>query len=986
MGSRKKNKNRKSHSTSRNTLRSNNNVNTKRTNANYSSKYTEVPNDISNTTRISTLERKTSPAKRSASKNVISHKKNSKNGNRNKSTGPIRSGAELKGLRKNKKRNNKKSQKRRSIILKTILILFIFFLLAILIAGGVFVGIFFSDKFAITKEDLLISNSNTVIYDAEGNVILELSGTENRKIISIDEMSPQLPNAFVAIEDERFYKHHGVDLKRTTAATLTYLVHSGSSNFGGSTITQQLVKNITNEKDSTGTAGMQRKVKEMSRAYQIEKMIDKKQILELYLNLIPLASSGGDICGVEMASIFYFNKSAKDLSIEECAFIAGVTHSPTQYNPYKEQPNTERISSRTKTVLAKMKKLGFITEDEYNTAVANVDAGLHFEQGVLPNSNIKSYFVEAAVDQVVKELVEEKGMSKEYAESRVFNGGLKIYTTQVSAVQQAVETEYKSDTFIKPSTKEEGQHTQSAMVIIDHKTGHVVGCMGGLGNDVDAIGVNRIESVRQPGSSIKPIGVYGPALEKGIITAATVYDNSKTTFGKSYSPGNASSSYSGLCTVRQALEVSSNIVACKVISELTPDAAIDFMRQLGITSLVKDSESTNGVSDSNTSLALGTASISPLEMAAAYATIANDGIYIEPTFYTKVEDSDGNVLIESSQESRRVISEGTSFILKSLLKQVVEGTYGTAKACKMGNVDVAAKTGTTQQQNDLWLCGFTPYYTAATWFGYDYSEYVSNAGGSPATLIWANVMKNIHANLPENRFVQPSNVVTARVCNVSGKCATSACSSTHTEFFVEGTVPTQCTGHTSYTVCAESGKIATEYCPKTTTASGTVAPEKEQNPNWKTVTGNKYSVITEKCTIHNAETAKKNEEQKNNNNENKTVVTNSDVKVPNVVGKTEAAALSELGALKVQKDYKADPNKANGVVLSQSISAGSVVSKEATIRLTINKITTPPNTTNNTKANTTGNGGNADNTNNNTKQQVENTNNTTTNTTPQNNN
>ena len=430
MGSRKKNKKRKNNSTKTNTIKYNKNLNTTKSNANYSARIADIPNDISNTERIPTIERSTTSAKHVAnkstvSKKVASHGKQSNKKDHKKSTGPIRNGAELKYA---KKKKSKKGKKKHTVLKRVILIFFILFLLAFLIAGGVFVGIFFSDKFAITKEDLLISNSNTIIYDAEGNVILELSGTENRKIISIDDMNPQLPNAFVAIEDERFYKHHGIDIKRTAAATLTYVVNSGSSNFGGSTITQQLVKNITNEKESTGTAGMQRKVKEMSRAYQIEQMIDKRQILELYLNLIPLASSGGDICGVEMASIYYFNKSAKDLSLEECAFIAGVTHSPTQYNPYKEEPNMDRIVSRTKTVLGKMKDLGFITNDEYNAAIANVDAGLHFEQGELPTSNIKSYFVEAAVDQVVNELVEEKGMSKEYAESRVFNGGLKIYT------------------------------------------------------------------------------------------------------------------------------------------------------------------------------------------------------------------------------------------------------------------------------------------------------------------------------------------------------------------------------------------------------------------------------------------------------------------------------------------------------------------------------------------------------------------------------
>ena len=855
--------------------------------------------------------------------------------------GPIRRGTP------NKKTKRNKVKKDHSKLKKAILIIVALLFLLVLIAGGVFVGIFFSDKFAMTREDLLIGYSNTIIYDSEGNVIAELSGKENRKIIKIDEMSPYLPKAFVSIEDERFYKHKGVDVKRTVAATVMYVTHSGESNFGGSTITQQLVKNITNEKESSGTAGMQRKIKEMSRAYQIEKMLSKDDILELYLNLIPLASSGGDICGVEVASMYYFNKSASDLSIEECAFLAGVTHSPSQYNPYKENPNTDRINTRTKTVLGKMKELKYITDEQYNEAIAKVDEGLKFEKGELPTSTIKDYFVSAAVEEVVKDFVEQKGMSEEYARNRVFSGGLKIYTTQISSVQKTVEAEYKAETYVRQSPSTEGAHTQSAMVIMDHKTGRVVGCMGGLGTDVDAIGINRINSTRQPGSSIKPIGVYGAALEKGIINASTVYDNTYPTyFGPTYHPNNASNQKTGLCTIRDALEVSSNIVACKVMTELGPDNSIDFMRQMGITSLVKASESTNGVSDSNTSLALGTASISPLEMAAAYATIANDGVYIEPTFYTKVEDSTQNVILETKQETRRVFSEGNSFVMKSLLKQVVEGSQGTARLCRMDNMDVSAKTGTTQDQKDVWLCGFTPYYTAATWFGYDKPEYVNTAGGSPATLIWASVMKNVHSGLEGKRFEQPGNVVTAQVCRSSGKCATSACKDTYTEYFVEGAVPGKCEGHNAFKVCSETKKLATEYCPHTETVYGLAKPEKEVNAKWKTNGDGKYSVITEKCDKHTAESSNKDNDNNKDNNATVTVDDNkkkdSDITVPNVVGLSETAARNALSGLSIDVKYQSDSTKTNGVVVSQSIKANTVVSKNKSITITVNKIQAQP--------------------------------------------
>ena len=846
----------------------------------------------------------------------------------------------IKKAKKNGKGNKSDvNTKRRKLIIRIALAVVALVLLVFLIFAGIFAGIVFSDKFALTKEDLLIGVSSTIVYDADGNVIAELSGKENRKLINIDDMSEYLPKAFVAIEDERFYQHKGVDLKRTAGATLKFVTHSGESNFGGSTITQQLVKNITNEKDSSGKAGMQRKVREMSRAYQIEKMISKKEILELYLNLIPLASSGGDICGVEVASMYYFNKSAHDLSIEECAFLAGVTHSPSQYNPYKDNPNMDKIKSRTKTVLAKMKDLKYIDEGQYNEAVAKVDEGLHFEKGELPSSTIKDFYVSAAIEQVVKDLVEQKGMSEEYARNRVFGGGLKIYTTQVISIQDTVEEEYKADTYIKPATSSDAAecaHTQSAMVIIDHKTGKVVGCMGGLGTDVDAVGINRINSVRQPGSSIKPIGVYGPALEKGIITASTVYDNTyPTVFGSSYTPNNASNQKTGLCTVRDALEVSSNIVACKVMTELGPDNSIDFMRSLGISSLVKASESENGRSDSNTSLALGTASISPLEMAAAYATIANDGVYIEPTFYTKVEDASGNVLVEANQETRRVFSEGNAYVMKTLLKQVVEGAQGTARICKMANMDVGAKTGTTQDEKDVWLCGMTPYYTAATWFGYDVPERVNTYGGSPATLIWNNVMKKIHQDLEGKLFDKPDSVVTARVCRVSGKCAAADCTDTYVEYFVEGAVPGKCEGHNSFEICKESHKLATEFCHDKEEVHGLAVPEKEVNPRWKTNGGDKYNIITETCDIHTAETKKKEEDETK-----VTPVTpeDTDVTVPNVKGMKEAEAKSALAAIKVEIEYKATSNSNEvGRVLEQSKSAGSVVSKQATIKLIVGK-------------------------------------------------
>lgn len=828
-----------------------------------------------------------------------------------------------------------KNKKKHTKLKKFFIILLLLFVLLILVGIGIFCGIFFSDKFALSKEDLLLANANTVIYDKDGNVIAELSGDENREIISIGDMSEYLPKAFVAIEDERFYNHSGVDLKRTLAATSTYLL-KGDSSFGGSTITQQLIKNITNERENSGKAGVERKIKEMSRAYQVEKMISKDQILELYLNIIPLGADGGDICGVEMASTYYFNKSASELSIEECAFLAGINNAPNTYNPFKNVDDaekqaqvTDKIKTRTQTVLKKMKELGYITDEQYKTAYDNVEAGLAFNKGTLPTSSVKSYFVQAAIEQVVDDLVEQKGFSEEYAKSRVYGGGYKIYTTQSSEVQSDIESIYKSNEYILNSS-EAKEHSQSAMVIMDYTTGQVVGCMGGLGTDVDATGINRAtSSTRQPGSSFKPIVTYGCGLEKGVITAGTVYDNSPTTFGNKWTPS-STSYYSGLCTVRNAIEVSSNTVAAKIMSEIGPDNAIDFARKCGITSLIKSSEDSK-TNDSNLpSMALGglTKGVTPLQMAAAYSMIANNGVYISPTFYTKVEDSAGNIIIEPEQTTERVMTEQNAYIMKTLLKQPVEGAHGTATSCKISGIDVGAKTGTTNSNKDRWLCGITPYYAAATWYGYD-DNAVVNGSGNYAAKVWIAVMKKVHANLPSATFTEPSGIVQVQICKKSGCKATSSCSDTYTEYYAEDSVPKECEGH-SLKICSDSGKLATDNCPNTYYFS--FVPEKERNPSWKTNSNINSSAPSEECDIH------KTPQTSNGNNSGVDVTISSDIIIPNVVGKTESAAKRELKDLYVEVKYKSDKNKNNGEVISQSLSSGTIVAKGTKITITVNKI------------------------------------------------
>lgn len=839
----------------------------------------------------------------------------------------------------NKEKNQKSKQVNKAkIIKKIIIILILVFILISLIGAGIFAGIFFSDKFAMSKEDLLISNSNTFVYDSEGNLIRELSGDENRKIITLNDMPEYLPKAFIAIEDERFYEHHGIDIKRSTAATITYIFNKGTSSFGGSTITQQLIKNITNEKDDEGKAGIQRKIREMSRAYQIEKIISKSQILELYLNIIYLGGYGRNICGVEVASEYYFGKSADELTISESAYLAGINHSPNNYNPFTETDNTEKIKKRTKTVLDKMKELGMISNEEFNKAISEVDAGLNFRQGNLSNGTDMSYHLSATIEQVVNQMVEEKGMSYEYAKSRLYGGGYKLYTTEVRSIQNRMQEEYIKDKYIVKSKKNSGQHSQSAMVIIDYKTGNVVGCMGGLGTDVNALGLNRIYSARQPGSSIKPIASIAPSLESKIITAGTVYDDSPTTFNNGkYDPKN-SSGYKGLITVRKAIEVSSNVVEVKIMSELGPENSIKFLKQLGLNHL--DDKEDNGLA-----IVLGglTHGATPLEMAGAYATIANGGEYITPTFYSKLVDSQGKTVLQPKQEKRRVMSEGTAYITKSILKSPVIGSNGTATNCRISGMDVGAKTGTTDSNKDRWLCGLTPYYAAATWFGFDDPEVISYSG-NPSAKIWSAIMQDIHKDLPKKTFDKPSNIVTAKICKDSGKSATGSCSNTYTEEFVSGTVPSACTGHSRLKVCKETGKLANEFCIDIEERNGLQPPEKEKNAIWKTSAGGKYSTITDVCDVH-----KKPEIDTNvinnviNSLENNTPVVDTPdnvnkVKVPNVVGKTESEAKKALDAVKLRYkiEYEVNDEKV-GIVIRQTRKAGEEVKEDTIVTLIVGK-------------------------------------------------
>ena len=704
-------------------------------------------------------------------------------------------------LQAKKEKKAKKAEKRKKhrilkFIIKFFLIIIILILL-LLIAGmwgfaGLLLGWYGNEDIQISKEDLVIKVSNSVIVDQNGTVLADLSGDEKRKIITLEDMADYLPKAYIAIEDERFYQHSGVDFKRTAGAIANTLLN-GASSYGGSTITQQLVKNITNDNESTGIEGIKRKIREWQRAYQVERMISKDQILELYLNILFVGAN--NLHGVELGAEYYFNKSAKDLSLAECAFMAGINHSPNSYNPYSTTvDNSEKIKNRTIVVLNKMKELEYIpNEEEYQNAVAEVQNGLQFGTGEIMGGSVFSYHTDAVISQVVEQVMEEKNMTEQMAKNYVYSSGLTIHSTVDMNIQTRLEEEYAKEKYVIKGRKRNSdgtllnEHSQSGMAIVDYKTGNVVAVAGGFGEKTSA-GWNRATQMeKQTGSSIKPLADVAPALQEKIITAATVYDDSSTRFGKKYEPKNYNG-FKGLINIRSFIRTSQNIPAVKIMVELTPKKSLEYLQNMGISSL-------DPVTDNVLSLALGgmTSGVSPLEMASAYGTIANDGVYITPTFYTSVTDSDGNTVLTPKQETRQVISKQNAYIMKTIIQEPVK-SGGTATYCAIPGMDVAAKTGTTDNDYDRWLCGFTPYYSAATWYGYDNSETVYYSG-NPAGQIWDAVMTDIHKDLPSASFVRPEGIVERTVCRTTGCLASKNCTNTYTEIFTEDNLPEQCTNH-----------------------------------------------------------------------------------------------------------------------------------------------------------------------------------------------
>lgn len=605
----------------------------------------------------------------------------------------------------------------------------------------------FSSDAIIESIKNLEMNMTSIVYvqDNSGNWVeyKRLHGEENRIWVGFDKMPKNLKNAIIAIEDETFYDHEGINWKRTMGAIGNFIFQFDDTEFGGSTITQQLIKNITMDKGKNAT----RKVREIIRAALVEKGLSKDQILEAYLNTIAL---GNGICGVEVAANYYFNKSVDELTLLECASLASITQNPSKYNPVT---GMEANKERRNTVLQKMLELGFITEEEYISSY-NVDITLDDTKEEDLEPEINNYFMDALIDEVITDLTEKYGCTEQIASSMLYNGGYKIYATVKPEVQEAMEKVYQNtDKYFKLTGKNlagETVHVQSAMTIMDYN-GHIVGLVGGAGEKTVNRGLNRAtEAPRQPGSTMKPIGVYTLAVENDLIHyTSKVLDQPI----KNYYPDGRSGprewygAYKDTITVDYAIRKSANTIPVRLLQQLGVESSYEFLTQkLKFKHLTEEDKNYS-------SLALGGCiyGVTTTESASAYAIYGNGGVYHEPTTYYKVEGREGEILLEYNDAGEQVITPATATIMNHLLQEVVYGSEGTGGSIRgYSSMRAFAKTGTSSESNDLWMVAGTPYYVGSVWYGFDKQQQVKST--SAAATIWRDVMKEVHTGLKKITF------------------------------------------------------------------------------------------------------------------------------------------------------------------------------------------------------------------------------------------
>lgn len=729
----------------------------------------------------------------------------------------------------------------------------------------------------------------TTIYNQDNEVVTTLSTINSNRVYAyFDDIPEDLRDAFVAIEDERFWDHNGIDMKGIARAAFQG-VKTRDFSQGASTVTQQLIKNqVFNVglDENTFMDKVERKIQEQYLAVELEKRMTKEEILEKYLNSIYL---GQGVHGVQAAATKYFNKDLDELTISECSVIAAITQNPTKYDP---TAFPEKNAIRRNSTLNKMLALGYITEDEYDTAIADDVysriSTVHTEDVASKTSN--SYFLDAVITDLADTLVSENGYTETEAYNLIYSGGLSVYITQDQAIQNicdnilnddanypegtSVALEYaltltdangenpinyssnsllkyykeltdnskynliyKSDELARTAADDfkaamiaetgykflaESYATtiqpQASFVIMDQATGQVKALTGGRGKKEGNLTLNRAtDATRQPGSTFKVLSSFAPAIDTGIATLATGYDDAPYNYENGRPVKNWYNGYRGMQTIRTAIKNSMNIIAVKCITDLTPQVGYDYLIDLGFTTLVEQETNADGsiVSDINQPLALGglTNGVTNMEITAAFASLANSGAYNKPILYTKVLDHDGNILIDNTPEPKQVFKPTTAWLINDAMQDVV--TSGTGSAAKLSSgMVVSGKTGTTSSNYDLWFCGSTPYYTASIWMGYDVNT--SFNGGTYHKKMWAKIMDEIVEMEGQDvtaKFPACDDIVTGTVCIKSGLLPAPGCT-TVTEFFAKGTLPTKlCAAHKYIELCADSHLLAGPNCP-----------------------------------------------------------------------------------------------------------------------------------------------------------------------------
>lgn len=624
-------------------------------------------------------------------------------------------------------------------------------LLIFLVAGMMFTCVFayyvktcLVPSFDLSLEDMKLNESSTLWYqDASGEwrELATLSGKEKRVWVDYEDLPWYLEKALVAIEDKRFYEHKGVDWYRTAGAFVTMFAKMDTS-YGGSTITQQLIKNLTGKDDVT----IQRKLSEIFGALELEKRYDKQEIVEWYLNAVYF---GQGAYGVQMAAQTYFGKDAKDLTLAESAAIVGITNLPTYYDPfYNEQNNKDR----QETILREMYEQGYIDYQQYKDAVAE-ELVFTRTPGEEYSQTIYSYYTEVVIDDVVKDLMQLKGISEDTAKTLLYNGGYNVYTCLDINVQNNIDAIY-TDLEAIPNTWGSDQQLQSSIVVMDPYDGRILGLSGGVGEKTINFGLNRATGTkRPPGSSIKPLASYGPAIDLGLITPeTTVMDSPSVTLnGTDWMTANDGGGYMGLVTIYTALQYSINTVAAQIVDILPqgPQTSYDYLvNHLGFTSLVPEHD----IAYAPMAIGQFYNGCTVREMAQAYCSLVNDGIFTYSRTYTMLTDSEGNIVIDNTPRTIQAFEPNTAYTLTYMLQNAVEN--GTGSEAALWSVPVAGKTGTSGQYMDRWFVGCTPYYVAAVWTGYDEQERI-NVSGNPAAQLWKKVMSPLHDGLAWKSFTYP---------------------------------------------------------------------------------------------------------------------------------------------------------------------------------------------------------------------------------------